>query len=65
MPDVFEELRRIRRELHRIPEPARKEIKTRAFVEHYIRQHTRRIRIDHHSDKGLIASYDGGSKPRP
>ncbi|WP_339323335.1 amidohydrolase [Paenibacillus sp. FSL W8-0194] len=62
MPDVFEELRRIRRELHRIPEPAGKEIKTRAFVEHYIRQHTRRIRIDHHSDKGLIASYDGGSK---
>ncbi|MWV45656.1 amidohydrolase [Paenibacillus sp. HJL G12] len=60
MVEVYEELRRIRRDLHQIPELAGAESQTRGYIERYILQHTRQIRIDHHSEKGLIACYDGG-----
>lgn len=57
----LEELRMTRRALHRIPELARQEKKTRAYIEDYIVRHTTRIRIEHSSDKGIIASYQGGA----
>ncbi|MBY9077972.1 amidohydrolase [Paenibacillus sp. HN-1] len=58
--DELEELRRTRRDLHRIPELAGQEKKTRLYIEDYILSHTAHIRIEHSSEKGLIASYQGG-----
>lgn len=56
----LEALRTARRDLHRIPELAGQEKKTRAYIESYIACHTTRLVIKHSSEKGIIASYQGG-----
>ncbi|WP_238653386.1 M20 metallopeptidase family protein [Paenibacillus piscarius] len=56
----LEALRTTRRDLHCIPELAGQEEKTRAYIESYIDCHTTRIAIEHSSEKGIIASYQGG-----